>query len=90
MCIGDHMIKSWSTTQSVIALSAGEAELYALNKASATTMGLKSLPAVIGVDFGIEVITDGTTGKAMATRKGLETSETHRCEQVVDAGKDAR
>ena len=28
MCVGDHMIKSWSTTQSVIALSTGEAEVY--------------------------------------------------------------
>ena len=42
-CIGDHVVKSWSSTQSVIALSTGEAELYALNKTAAQSLGLLSL-----------------------------------------------
>ena len=29
MNIGDHCVKSWSTTQSLIALSSGEPEFYA-------------------------------------------------------------
>ena len=32
VCMADHIIKAWSNTQTVIALSTGEAELYALNK----------------------------------------------------------
>ena len=71
MCLGDHVVKSWSSSQSIIALSTGEAELYALNKASATAMGLKSLLADLGVFLEIKVFTDATTGKAMATRRGL-------------------
>ena len=71
VCLGDHVVKSWSSSQSIIALSTGEAELYALNKAAATAMGLKSLLADLGVDLEIKVFTDATTGKAMATRRGL-------------------
>ena len=33
--IGGHMIKSWSSTQNVIALSSGEAEYYGLVKGAA-------------------------------------------------------
>ena len=64
-------MKSWSSSQSIIALSTGEAELYALNKAAATAMGLRSLLQDLGVDLEIKVFTDATTGKAMATRRGL-------------------
>ena len=70
-CLGDHVVKSWSSSQSIIALSTGEAELYALNKASATAMGLKSLLWDLGVDLEIKVFTDATTGKALAVRRGL-------------------
>ena len=31
---GTHVLKSWSTTQSTLALASGEAELYALTKAA--------------------------------------------------------
>lgn len=31
VCFGDHVVKTWSSSQSIIALSTGEAELYALN-----------------------------------------------------------
>ena len=39
LMIGGHMIKSWSTTQPVIALSSGEAVLYSLVKAAAQAKG---------------------------------------------------
>ena len=48
VCLGDHVVKSWSSFQSIIALSTGEAELYTLNKASATAIGLKSLLEDLG------------------------------------------
>ena len=71
VCLGDHVVKSWSSSQSIMALSTGEAELYALNKPSATAIGLKSLMEDLGVNLVIKVFTDATTGKAMATRRGL-------------------
>ena len=71
MCLGDHLVKSWSSTQSVIALSTGEAELYALNKTAAQSLGLQSLLADMGIDLSVRVHTDATTGRAIATRRGL-------------------
>ena len=71
VCLGDHVVKTWSSSQSIIALSTGEAELYALIKASATALGLKSLLEDLGVNLEIKVFTDATTGKAMAVRRGL-------------------
>ena len=64
------MVKSWSSSQSIIALATGEAELYALNKAVATAISLKSLLADLGVDLEIKIFTDATAGKAMATGRG--------------------
>ena len=46
--LGASMIKSWSTSQSIVALSSGEAELYA--KLAAQTAGLISL----AMDFGVK------------------------------------
>ena len=69
--LGDHPIKSWSSTQTVIALSTGEAELYALNKAAASGIGAQSLLADLRVYIDIFIYTDATSGKAMASRRGL-------------------
>ena len=70
-CLGDHVIKTWSSTQSVIALSTGEAELYALNKVAAQSLGLQSLLNDLGIDIDVRLHTDATTGRAIATRRGL-------------------
>ena len=71
LMIGDHCIKAWSINQSVIALSSGEAEFYALTRASAMAMGLRSLLEDLGVTLKIRVLTDATTGKSIASRRGL-------------------
>ena len=51
MVYGQHLIKAWSKTQSLIALSSGESEFYAALKASAEGLGLMSMLK----DFGITV-----------------------------------
>lgn len=58
---GNHIIKSWSTTQTVIALSSGEAEYYALVKAASQALGLKVL----------QLVTDASAAKGIAARRGL-------------------
>ena len=40
--MGSHLLKSWSTTQPVIAISSGKAEFYALVKTAAQAKGLFS------------------------------------------------
>ena len=71
LCLGDHPIKSWSSTQSVIALSTGEAELYAINKSAAQGLGAQSLLNDLDLTLDVRVYTDATTGKSMASRRGL-------------------
>ena len=68
---GSHIIKSWSSTQSVIALSSGESEFYSIVKGCSQAMGLRALLADLGVDASIKVLADATTGKAIASRRGL-------------------
>ena len=70
-CLEDHTVKSWSSTQSIIALSAGEAEQYAINKCAAMALGLQSLLNDTGVSLDVKLFTDASTGKSMATRRGL-------------------
>jgi hypothetical protein len=47
---GTHLIKYWSTSQSVIALSTGKAELYGVVTGASHVIGLKSIAA----DFSVE------------------------------------
>ena len=39
------MVKSWSSNQHVVALSSGEAGLYALTKGAAQTLGMAAMGA---------------------------------------------
>ena len=71
---GQHCIKTWSSTQAIIATSSGEAEYYGIVKASSVGMGLRSLLADMGVmGTQLEVLTDATAAKQMASRTGLGT-----------------
>ena len=71
MMLGDDPVKSWSSTQTVIVLSTGEAELYAINKAAASGIGAQSILSDLGMSPDICVDTDATSGKAMVSRRGL-------------------
>ena len=48
---GLRTLKTWATTQTVFALSSGEAELYALVKGAAQSLGIVAM----FTDFGLEV-----------------------------------
>ena len=43
LMLGKHLIKSWSSTQASVSLSSGEAEFYAVAKASRICLGHQSL-----------------------------------------------
>ena len=68
---GNHILKTWSVTQSVIATSSGEAEYYGTTKGASQAMGMKALMMDMGLDVGITVETDSTAAKGIAHRKGL-------------------
>ena len=69
--LGKHTMKAWSNTQSVIALSSGEAEYYGLVKGASQAMGLRSLAADLGIDLSICLKTDSSAAKGIASRNGL-------------------
>ena len=71
MQLGSHVLKTWASTQSVIALSTGEAEFYAIIKGASQAMGLRSMMNYLGWKASIRVLTDATTGKSIASRRGL-------------------
>ena len=63
---GGHVLKTWSSTESTIALSSGEAELYALTKACCQMKGLMAL----GNDFGVSLNGFAADGLNSSTRNG--------------------
>ena len=68
---GLHTIKSWSSTQSVIALSSGEAEYYGVVKGASVLLGALSLCKDLGIEMKGRVHTDSSAAKGMASRRGL-------------------
>lgn len=69
--IGTHTVKSWSKTQSLVALSSGESELYAALKASAETLGVMSMLTDFGVTMTGEVWGDASAALGIINRNGL-------------------
>ena len=68
--LGNHPVKSWSTTQAIIALSSGEAEYYGIVKGSSVGMGIKSVLADLGVNVKLRISTDASAAKGIASRRG--------------------
>ena len=71
MTIGKHTIKGWSKTQSLIALSSGESELYATLKAVAETLGMISMLKDLGWKLGGEIWSDANAAIGIIQRNGL-------------------
>ena len=71
--LGAHLVKSWSTNQSVIALSSGEAEYYSMVKAGGVALGVEPLMRDVGVeDTGsIAIKTDASAAIGIGSRIGI-------------------
>jgi len=68
---GKHLVKAWSLNQSVIALSSGEAEYYALVKGACEMLGMQSMLRDMGESVGIGMKTDSAAAVGMCSRRGL-------------------
>ena len=68
---GRHLLKSWSSTQSSVALSSGEAEFYGVVKASGYGLAYQALMRDFGMDRELTVYTDSTAAMGIAARQGL-------------------
>ena len=71
LLLGNHLIKSWSTTQGLVSLSSGEAEFYGVTKAAGVALGYKSLLKDLGVDAKLRVWTDSSATMGICGRQGL-------------------
>ena len=71
MMLGGHSVKTWSKDQSVVALSSGEAELYAANFGAAQALGLKSFAADIGIKLEVDLFIDAKATMGIINRQGL-------------------
>ena len=69
--LGDHLIKSWSPTQSLVSLSSGEAEYYGMVTAIANALGDVALAADWGVRLEPQIHMDATAGISIGSRRGL-------------------
>ena len=65
------MIKSYSKTQSLIALSSAESELYAMVRAAAEALGIAAMIKDFGSEAKIHFFVDATAALGVAQRQGI-------------------
>ena len=68
---GGHCIRHWSTTQTTVALSSGEAELTGICKGAATAIGLCAVARDLGIKLKIVLKSDATAALGMSRRLGI-------------------
>ena len=68
--IGSHFVKGYSRTQNHVTMSSAEAELIALVKCTAETMGIRSMLRDWGKECRGVLFADSSAALAIAKRKG--------------------
>ena len=71
MMLGNGVVKTWSSTQTTIAQSSGEAEYYALVRAAAEGLGMQSVMHDLGWKTRVRLWVDSSAAKSIASRIGL-------------------
>jgi hypothetical protein len=69
--LGSHTIKSWSSTQTNVALSSGEAEFNGVVRGSGIGLGYQSLLRDLGHELPVRVWTDSSAALGICSRQGL-------------------
>ena len=69
--LGRHCLKAWSKTQSIIAKSSGESELFGVIRGSAEGLGLITLGGDLGSSLKTRVHVDASAAIGMVERRGL-------------------
>ena len=71
LMLGNHMLKTWSSTQPTVSLSSGEAEFYGVVRASGIALGQQSLMRDLGHNLPVRVWTDSSSAIGTCSRQGL-------------------
>ena len=69
--IGSHTIRTYSSTQTLVSLSSGEAEYYGLVKGAAAGLGHQAIMSDYGVDMPVRVWSDSSAALGVSKRSGL-------------------
>ena len=70
--LGQHVLKSWSSTQTSVSLSSGEAELYGVVRAAGIALGHRAILGDLGFEnFPVRVWTDSSAAIGICSRSGL-------------------
>ena len=64
-------LKAWSTTQTAVAMSSGEAEYYAAVRGSAEGLAFQSMCRDVGAGVRVRVHTDSTACRGVCNRRGI-------------------
>ena len=68
---GRHVLRTWSSTQPVVALSSAEAELYAMVEGTTRGLGLQTMLRELGVETDLILATDSSGAKSHSSTRGL-------------------
>ena len=71
LVVNGGCLRSWSTTQSVMALSSGEAEYYAALKGASVALGFQSMCRDLGDEVQIRLFIDSAAAHGIIGRRGL-------------------
>ena len=71
LMLGSHTVKHWSSTQSGVSLSSGEAEFHGVVKGAGMGLGYQALLADLGITADLRVWTDSSAAMGIAGRQGL-------------------
>ena len=69
--LGEHILKTYSSTQPTVSLSSGEAEFYGVVRAVGAALGQQSLFADSGSALEFRVLTDSSAAIGICSRQGL-------------------
>ena len=69
--MGKHAIKHWSSTQTSISLSSGEAEFAGVIRGAGQGLGYQALLRDVGVELPLRVWTDSSAAIGICSRQGL-------------------
>ena len=83
---GSHLIRSLCRTQSKIALSSAEAELYAMTSGASEWLGAKAMGSDFGVGMGVYLHVDARAAIGVARGKGVGSNSTSRNHISADTG----
>ena len=68
---GEHLLRHMSCLQTLVALSSGEAEYYALIRGACTSLGIQSDYQDWMIDVPIQIYSDSSAARSVARRRGI-------------------